>query len=226
MAANFDLSHRNRNDYFGFRFDGYIELPASGTYTFYVTSDDGSRLLINDVNIVSNDGEHMARERSGSRHFGKGRHRITVEFFEAQGAEVLEVQYSGPGISRRSIPNEVLYTNRGVNSRSASNTAKVAARESSISAGNSFEVTAFPNPVNNQLKLTVGGAANELLSLQILDVVGRVVLTKEVNVERNIEDIRLDIGQYVTETGLFHVTVQKLGFGREDNYEAIETVKQ
>ena len=33
-------------DYFGFRYTGYIQVPVDGIYTFYTTSDDGSRLYV------------------------------------------------------------------------------------------------------------------------------------------------------------------------------------
>ena len=38
----------SRNDQFGLIFTGYIEVPADGDYTFYVSSDDGCRLYIGD----------------------------------------------------------------------------------------------------------------------------------------------------------------------------------
>lgn len=38
---DFDLSIRNKNDYFDFRFTGFIEVQTDGEYTFYTSSDDG-----------------------------------------------------------------------------------------------------------------------------------------------------------------------------------------
>jgi len=43
---NFSLSPAERGDYFGFKYTAYIEVPVDGIYTFYTTSDDGSRLYI------------------------------------------------------------------------------------------------------------------------------------------------------------------------------------
>ena len=42
VATNFDLSLRTRDETVGLRFTGFLEVPAPGTYTFRVTSDDGS----------------------------------------------------------------------------------------------------------------------------------------------------------------------------------------
>ncbi len=107
--SNFSLSPRNRNDNFGFRFDGYIEITKAGEYTFYTSSDDGSTLVINGNEVVNNDGLHGNRERSGKISLSAGHHSIRVRFFEKTGGEVLTVKYAGPGISKQSIPDNKLY---------------------------------------------------------------------------------------------------------------------
>jgi signal transduction histidine kinase len=48
VAPNLDLGLRGRDDDFGFQFSGYIELPRAGWYTFFLTSDDGSQLYLNE----------------------------------------------------------------------------------------------------------------------------------------------------------------------------------
>ena len=211
--ANFSLSPRQRNDNFGFKFEGYINIKSSGTYTFYSASDDGSSVYIDDIRVVANNGLHSREERSGSKYLSKGLHRIRVIFFEHYGEEILEVRYAGPGISKRTIPNDVLFTGRNTNGRTAAS--DKGSLEDDIASKTSFDVTPYPNPVDNQLKLTIEGAADETLSLQVIDVTGRIVLEKEVSVEQNIEDVQLRIGQYVTETGLFYVTVKELTSGEQ-----------
>jgi len=109
IVNNFDISPRNRADNFAFKFDGYIDIPSNGTYHFYTTSDDGSKLFIDGVTIVNNDGGHASRERSGAVNLIKGKHAISVTFFEIAGSEILSVSYDGPGISKRLIPNTSLY---------------------------------------------------------------------------------------------------------------------
>jgi len=109
-VSNFNLSPRNKNDYFGMTFKGYIQIEKSGTYKFYTASDDGSKLHINDKLIVNNDGLHGKEEQSGQVYLSKGQHLIEVSFFERTGGEILEIKYSGPDLSKRAIPNNVLYT--------------------------------------------------------------------------------------------------------------------
>ena len=58
VASNFDLSVRTRNNAVGVEFDGFITIPRDGNYTFYLASDDGSRLLVGEsslaVRVLSN----------------------------------------------------------------------------------------------------------------------------------------------------------------------------
>jgi uncharacterized protein (DUF362 family) len=108
-AANFDISLRQQDDDFAFRFTGYVEVPDTGTYTFYTTSDDGSQLFIGDTMVVDNDGLHAPRERSGDTDLQAGKHSVTVTMFEKGGGEVLEVRYAGPGLSKTVIPDSALY---------------------------------------------------------------------------------------------------------------------
>lgn len=109
---NFNIGLRQRNDYFAFRFSGFIEVQVGGVYTFYTRSDEGSKLYIGafDENnlVVNNDGIHTARERSGSITLDAGVYPIYVTYFDRTSSQTLEVRYAGPGISKRLIPDEVL----------------------------------------------------------------------------------------------------------------------
>jgi hypothetical protein len=108
-TSNFDLTKAEVGDNFGLRFTGYIDVPTDGAYTFYTTSDDGSKLFIGNSEVVSNDGQHPSQERSGTIGLKAGKHAIRVEFFEIGGGEVLEVRYAGPGISKQLVPAGALY---------------------------------------------------------------------------------------------------------------------
>lgn len=109
MIDTFDTTKKLRPDQFGFRFMGLIEVPADGVYTFFLTSDDGSRLFIHDELIVSNDGLHGAVERHGQVILKQGRHPIIVEYFEAGGADSLLVEYEGPDVERQAVPAGALF---------------------------------------------------------------------------------------------------------------------
>ncbi|MFO0972897.1 MAG: PA14 domain-containing protein [Phycisphaerae bacterium] len=87
-------------------FSAYLSMTVDGDYTFFTESDDGSRLLVNCVAVVNNDGIHGMAEASGTIHLPAGIHLIRVEYFERSGGAGLIVRYSGPGISKQVIPAE------------------------------------------------------------------------------------------------------------------------
>jgi len=120
LINNFDIeSLRGGADYFTFRFTGYIYIDTPGTYTFFTSSDDGSKLYIGDwegacagmgqlMEVVDNDGLHGLQEASGTIELGKGHHGIMVTYFEKTGGDDLQVRWQGPGIAKQLIPDSVL----------------------------------------------------------------------------------------------------------------------
>ena len=46
IVSNFDLGVIVQPEHVGLEFNGYIQIPHAGLYTFYLTSDDGSRLFV------------------------------------------------------------------------------------------------------------------------------------------------------------------------------------
>lgn len=110
QALNFDLSKRVKDSRFAFKFTGYIEVPTDNTYTFYLSSDDGSQLYIGDQLVVDHDGIHDASEEmSGSIALGEGKHALTVLFFENSGTQSLTVSYESSEIAKQAIPNSALF---------------------------------------------------------------------------------------------------------------------
>ena len=98
------LSVRNREDGFGLRFTGYVRVPTDGVYTFFMSSDDGSKLLIGSTEVINNDGGHAEQERSGTIGLKAGLHAITVVYFEGSGDQSLTMSYSGSGLVKQVIP--------------------------------------------------------------------------------------------------------------------------
>jgi uncharacterized repeat protein (TIGR03806 family) len=108
-VRNFDVSVRAREDNFAFRFSGVIDVPASGAWTFYTRSDDGSQLFVDGTLVVDNDGHHAIQERSGTIQLDAGFHSIVVTMFEGLWGEFLAVDWQGPGVAKQSISAERLF---------------------------------------------------------------------------------------------------------------------
>ncbi len=84
--------------------EGFIEAPAEGVYTFWLKSDDGSRLSIHERVMIENDGLHAATELAGRIKLAQGRHPIRVEYFQGDGSQILELSWQGPGGERQPVP--------------------------------------------------------------------------------------------------------------------------
>jgi len=69
-------------EWFAIRFEGQIYASVAGTYEFRLSSDDGSRLYIDNVLVVNNDGVHAVASADGSRTLAAGWHPIRLEYFQ------------------------------------------------------------------------------------------------------------------------------------------------
>ncbi|MBT1702581.1 Ig-like domain-containing protein [Chryseosolibacter indicus] len=91
------LTPRTQEDYFNFEFNGYLYISTGGVYQFRTTSDDGSRLTLNDSVIVNNDGLHGdVTITSTNLNLSPGPQLFNVKYFEYTGGNTLTVQYKGP----------------------------------------------------------------------------------------------------------------------------------
>lgn len=96
-----DISVADRKDRYAFIFNAKLDVPQDGEYTFFVNSDDGSRLSINNEALITYDGIHPADDtKSGKINLKKGTHAFRVEYFEGDGGEELQVAWAGPTFSR------------------------------------------------------------------------------------------------------------------------------
>ncbi|MFH1160442.1 MAG: beta-L-arabinofuranosidase domain-containing protein [bacterium] len=100
---------RDTTDAYALEFEGFLNFPKDGVYDLYVVSDDGGRILIDDKEVVINDGLHEMTERMGQTAVRKGLHPIKIQFFDYGGDEGLELYISGPGIPKQRIPKEWYY---------------------------------------------------------------------------------------------------------------------
>ena len=92
------------SDDVGAVFSGWITVDTPGFWTFYLESDDGSRLLIGDEVVVDNDGLHPMQERQGDIGLEAGTHAIRIEFFERGGGAGIIARWAGEGVSKQVIP--------------------------------------------------------------------------------------------------------------------------
>ncbi|MDQ7906241.1 DUF1080 domain-containing protein [Phytohabitans sp. ZYX-F-186] len=94
---------------------GGVDVAAAGAYTFRLTSDDGSRLYLDDALVIDHDGLHGATAKEGSATLTAGYHALRVEHFERDGGQQLTLEWRPPGAAGFTVvPTSALSTDAGV----------------------------------------------------------------------------------------------------------------
>ena len=121
---------------FAVRFRGVLAVDTPGRYTFWLLSDDGSRLYINDTLVIDNDGIHgitrskgrkdlsantsvsweisgwhsLELGKRGSIELAAGTHPFEIQYFQGPRYEIaLQWFYQPPDAHRQIVPPEVIY---------------------------------------------------------------------------------------------------------------------
>ncbi|MBQ0887540.1 ricin-type beta-trefoil lectin domain protein [Streptomyces sp. RM72] len=94
---------------------GNLDAPQTGSYTFRLTSDDGSRLWIDDQLVVDHDGLHGPEPKDATVDLTAGPHALRIEHFERDGGQQLTLAWKPPGASGFGVvPNSALSTDADV----------------------------------------------------------------------------------------------------------------
>jgi hypothetical protein len=96
-------------DHFSVQYTGYVTATVGGTYTFYVTSDDGQRLYVNSTLLVDDWIDHGSITRTATIDMTAGQKvPITYQMYENAGGAIAELEWMPPGGSRSQIPVSAL----------------------------------------------------------------------------------------------------------------------
>jgi hypothetical protein len=95
-----------RFEWFAIDYTGKFWISAPGSYQFKLTSDDGSRLYIDENLLIDNDGMHPPRTESGTLDLSAGVHQIRIDYFQGPRYEVaLVLEIAVPGQAQFRIFN-------------------------------------------------------------------------------------------------------------------------
>ncbi len=102
IISRFTADERKREDYFGYIFNGYLEIPKDGIYTIDTRSNDGSTLFIDGKKFLGQVGFRSIAIR-------KGKYKIEQKYFQLGNDKFDYVKWEGPGIERQEIPPTALF---------------------------------------------------------------------------------------------------------------------
>ncbi len=82
---------------FSIRWTGTLIPPATGTYTLVLTSDDGSRLFLNDQLLINNWGDHQEESQTATLTLQKGKpYSVKIEYYQRRGANTVHFNWVTP----------------------------------------------------------------------------------------------------------------------------------
>jgi len=122
IAPAFDIKVAPRAGNMALVFEGFLDIRKEGQYKFWLTSDDGSKLWIDDKLVVNNDGVHPPAVVNASTFLKTGPRPIKVAFFNAGGGAELRLEFQGAGVPKQELHSFV---------RATENEPKVAKKEKS-----------------------------------------------------------------------------------------------
>jgi hypothetical protein len=95
-------------DFFYIRWTGKVRIAQDGKHTFFLESDDGSRLFIDGKQVIDNGGKHAMEEVSGQVELKAGDHALKIEYFEADLDAGCKFRWQPPGGQKEITPTSVL----------------------------------------------------------------------------------------------------------------------
>lgn len=106
----FSLSAIPDDREFAYRFKGYLNVSATGIYTFYMKSNDGSNFYLDGKLLLDYDIDRGSAEKCASRMLEKGFHPIEVNYYQMGGKKSLNIGWKKPGqTAREDIPASALW---------------------------------------------------------------------------------------------------------------------
>ena len=117
VIKNLSTSIRRRADNYALTFDGFLEVPKDGGYTFFLQSRDASELEIDSHALIQSPptvrqvcGSVGNAVQMGNNSIGlrAGRHQLRVITTKQQGPEGFRLFWRGPGMSITEIPPNAL----------------------------------------------------------------------------------------------------------------------
>ncbi len=117
VASTIDAALHLRDENYAIVFDGYVNIPADGGYTFTLFAREEARLEIDDFTVaasprpfaqVCGSQGNAVQAATGSIGLRAGRHRIRVAMTHSIGGNDFALKWQGPGLPLSDIPAAAL----------------------------------------------------------------------------------------------------------------------
>lgn len=88
-------------------FDGFVDVPRDGLYTFFVKADDKASLSIDGTQFVQVRNASVV-EYSANIGLKAGKHALSLGYVQLDGPANVQLSWAGPGLAKQVVPASVL----------------------------------------------------------------------------------------------------------------------
>ncbi|MEW1863959.1 PA14 domain-containing protein [Streptomyces sp. NPDC088194] len=93
---------------------GQLDVPAGGTYTFYIKGDNGFRMSLDGSSVIDHwTTDWDVQTQSEPITLTAGPHTLAFDYNQGDGGAYITTEWSGPGITRQAIPDSALHLPAG-----------------------------------------------------------------------------------------------------------------
>jgi hypothetical protein len=173
-----------KTDTFSTRWTGQIQPRYSGTYTFYITSDNGRRVWV-DNQLIIDQWTNFQGTYTGAITLTAGqKFDLKADYFESNKVSTCKLEWSSSLQTREVVPQNQLYND------SSSTGIPVVASTSGI--------TIFPNPVvNGVFSVEMTNTGNEEFALTLFDLYGKKIIQQQVYGSTQVDVRKVPAGTYI-----------------------------
>ncbi len=109
VAIDFSLANKSSEENFAIDYQGFINIEKEGVYTFYLSSDDGSKMYLGDDLAIDHDGLHGSTVKNASFALSPGLHSFRICFFEKTGGNALELKWKTGNSTPVAVPKDAFF---------------------------------------------------------------------------------------------------------------------
>ncbi len=97
---------------YSIRWTGFIKIPKDGIFKFSLDSDDGSRLVVDGIELIDNLGSHPLTRKSRSVNLSAGFHAMEIFYSDYGGTADFGFYWKAPKAPEEIVPGAVLFSGK------------------------------------------------------------------------------------------------------------------
>jgi hypothetical protein len=134
---------------------GLLDVPADGTYTFYIKGDNGFRMSLDGSSVIDHwTTDWDVQTTSEPIVLTAGMHDLAFDYNQGNGGAYIRTEWSGPGIARQPIPDSALHLPAGYTPSPIDAVVDTSGKTATVQLPG--PVTALPTDIGKHLAVIAG----------------------------------------------------------------------